>query len=277
MKWLIATLGAGLLFGSAHAQEKEEAGNTLKDVVIKGEVEVQYEEEKPPLHIEPDFNRAVEMEALFSWQKEIGWFPEPPASVLDLDLRLSGTHAAFIAPAPVKVFQVDFPKLSKWELTISTSGGELYRSLSGSGSPPSEIAWDGVSDSGTPSVPGARYVYNFTAVDRAGNKRTLPGQPFSVNSYYLHTGGKLTVAVAASDILAVDGFHLAAAARGLAEEVASLMRFYARHGKIEVVLRNNKIESFVGFVAEALAVTPTSFSRTSGDKALADAVIFFVE
>gem|GEM_PF-3400784 len=262
--------------GPVVAQEaKSPASNVLDDVVIKTSVEAEYEEEKPPMHLRLDYSKALALDELFQWQEESDWFPRPPGLNSDLDLRLSNTGAAQIVPAPVKIFKTNFKQLRQWHLVVRASGGEVYRKIDGKGSPPAEIEWDGLSDSGQPILPGTRYVYDFTAIDKAGNKRTFPGDPFSVSSYYFFNDGKLVIGVSNSELLASDGFHLLPQAREVAQEVAALIRFYVSEGLVSVRSMNSNLEPFVGMVAHELAVDRAFLQNSSGPLTGEKGIMFY--
>lgn len=274
---LFVTSYLSIYLGSVLSQETQSpGGEVLDDVVIKTSVEVNYKEEKPPIHLQLDFSKAATLEDLFQWQEESDWLPQPPTLNEGLDLRLSTEGAAGIFPSPVKVFRVKFKALREWHLIVLASNGRVFRKLSGSGSPPAEIKWDGLSDSGQPILPGVHYLYDFTAIDKAGNKRSFPGKPFSVSSYHLYKNGKLVVGLAKTELLAPDGFHLLPRAHQLAEEVAALVRFFAHEGTISVQTTNSNLEPFVGLVATELAVD-RAFLKNGSEPQAGDGIMFLVQ
>src|SRR5206468_3897574 len=73
----------------------------------------------------------------------------------------------------------------RWRLVVVDARGQAVTSFAGKGSPPHVIEWDGRSGTGAPVTPGLTYSYFFEAYDRAGNKRNIVGQGFSVPAYRL--------------------------------------------------------------------------------------------
>ena len=264
-------------YGLAQGQEAD-SSSVLNDVVVQETYEADFEEEKFPIHINIDFSNVVEISERVNWKSiDVKQKPIEESSSNIMKMQLSSPEFAGIRPAPVKIFKVKIKNLDRWQLDITSSDGSLFRSIIGKGTPPGKITWDGKSNTGDPLVAGHTYAYGFTAVDKAGNKKTFTGRSFSVPAFYLQQGDTLLIGLAGSILFTSDGIRLKPAAEQFAHEVASLIRYFSNQGKISVAGQNPNTSKFLNLVAKDLVVDESIFRRSNTGQANANCLIFHIE
>jgi hypothetical protein len=228
--------------------------------------------------LENDFSDLVQMKDDLTWRSLDSITNAGDGPDADwLDLRISAPQLASIRPAPVKTFHTQFKKIQRWQLDITASDGSLFRTISGKGSPPSQINWDGKGDNGETLLAGDNYAYTFTAVDKAGNKRTFPGETFSVPAFYLFEDDKLLIGVAGSELFANDILGLKPQTKQYAKEIASLIRYFSKEGQIAVASTNKMAEDFLTLLAEELVCDVAFFSRQQSRPSSASGLKIFVQ
>jgi hypothetical protein len=261
MKALVLSLSF-FLISNAFGQESSDADNrSLNDVVIKETYEIGTEEEKLPIVLKSDFTNLVEIQERIQWSS-VPWTSEQGNSSFKLfDFRTSKPELIEIIPEPAKVFYVNFKDLSSWKLQIYASDGSNFRSLSGEGNPPSSIFWDGRGDSQDPLIPGEQYSYSFTAIDKAGNRRTFPGESFSVPALFLKNGEDVWVGISYALLFSPDGYGLARQAEDYSKELVNFILYYANKGKIKVQSSHSDTQEFLKLVANKLGRDITFFEQ----------------
>lgn len=214
-----------MLTSLLQAREVADSSQVLEDVVVQADAEIRIEEEKPAIRLDLDFSDVVSMPEYQDWTA-IDALTDVPQSLPsgNIVFRFSEPQLCRIQHQPVKTFRVRFKKLSRWQLTITASDGSVFRIITGAGDPPESIAWDGRSDLGQPLQAGENYAYSFTAIDKAGNKRTFPGETFSVPAYYMQLEERHIIGLARHELSIANGLELAPAAKEYAREVGSLVR-----------------------------------------------------
>jgi hypothetical protein len=252
--------------------------NILADVVIEGSFEAEFEEDKPAVHMVLDFSNVVQFDDGMSWQSAdpLVLQKRRDGDNGSMAMRLSAPEIALIRPAPVKSFRAEFNDLRRWKLTISAADGSIFRTITGVGNPLDTIAWDGLSDRGEPLRAGENYAYHFTAVDKAGNQGSFPGETFTVPAFCLELGSVLMVGLDARNISPENGLHLNPAAHAYASEIASLIRYYSRTGTVRVETGFSDAEDFVELLANDLVMAPEQIQirriRNAGDR-----LTFYIE
>lgn len=244
-------------------QESADNSNVLNDVVIQEKFEAQYEEEKLPFDMELDFSEVVNIDLSLGWDS-IDAIQDLDGYSLNnqLPLQLSSPELAMIQPVPLKIFHTQFEQVSRWQLNITASNGGLFRTIAGDGNPPKEIAWDGKSNAGDPLIAGENYAYNFTAVDKAGNKKTFPGSSFSVPAFYILLDDGLLIGLDSSRLFATDRTRLLPQAERYAREIAGLIRYYSRDGGVAINSNISDWDSFLEILSDELMVNDDFFTRT---------------
>jgi len=139
---------------------------SLDDVIVKETFEAGSEEEKLPVFLKENFSNLVEIKERIHWSSVSWTYEGEKPAVETFTTRLSSPEFTGIAPAPAKVFFLNFEDLASWKIDVFTSDGQKFRSLSGEGNPPKYVAWDGRGDDNSPLALGEAYAYSFTAVDR---------------------------------------------------------------------------------------------------------------
>jgi len=253
---LLTSIGSG-------QSSSDETNNSVNDVVIKETYETGTEEEKLPILIKSDFTDLVEI------QERIQWSSVPMAhsegySTFDLfEFRTSAPELVGIMPAPAKVFHVNFSDLASWRLNIFASDGSNFRTLSGEGTPPLSIAWDGRGDSGEHLIPGHQYSYSFTAIDKAGNRRTFPGESFSVSAIFLNDAEDVWIGLSNDLLFSPLGYGLLKSAEKFSRELVNFIYYYADEGKISIQSKHPDTDKFLELVAKKLGRNVKTFKKVS--------------
>jgi hypothetical protein len=163
-------------------------GTVFKSLTVEGEDRVHVDFERPELKLDLDLEKAPGLD----WGSASDVLNR---SNIDLQAPLVGlsskqTNAylgrpwlAEFATGPVARFHPDAQGVDRWKLVVVDSKGASVRTFAGKGDPPKEIAWDGRASNGSPVTPGLTYSYVFEAYDKAGNKKNVVGQGFTVAAY----------------------------------------------------------------------------------------------
>jgi hypothetical protein len=236
---------------------------SLDDVIVKETFEAGEEEEKLPINLKADFSNLVEIKERIHWSS-ISWTYEgEKPTVENFTGRLPSPELTAIAPEPAKVFFQNFEELASWKIDIFKSDGQKFRSLGGEGKPPKSIAWHGRGDDDTPLTPGESYAYSFTAIDRAGNRRTLPGGAFSVPALYLKNNDEIWIGISYASIFSPHGYGLAPEAENLAFELVNFIYYFYNGGTVQVESDHPQTDDFLAIVAKNLGKEIDFFQRNS--------------
>lgn len=266
MKYYNILLTLIILIPNAFAQspsESEQAKKSLDDVVVKETYEAGAEEEKLPIVLKSDFTNLVEIRERIHWSSVPWTFEDINPAVALFECKTSSPELVGIIPGPAKVFHADFKDLANWKLEIFASDGNKFRSLSGEGDPPKNIPWNGRGDSGNPLIPGEKYAYSFTAVDKAGNRRTFPGEAFTIPALYLSSEQGVWVGISDDMLFSPNGYGLSSMAENYSSELASLIYYYSREGKIKIQSQHADAEKFLELLAKKLGVEVATFEQVN--------------
>ena len=191
---------------STMALDGDEEGTVLRSLTIEGEDRVHIEFERPVLKIELDARQVGGL----SWGS-----PMEVVQRGEVDLRtpLLATSAAGRSPVlgrpwlrelrtgSVARFRPNLKSVSSWQLIVADSRGDTVRVFEGKGSPPQEIAWDGMYASGVLALPGLTYSYVLQALDKAGNRRNFIGQGFEIVPYRIATDDGYYVVISGKTLM----------------------------------------------------------------------------
>jgi hypothetical protein len=253
MKYCCLLIMLSGMFSLIISQTDENVDNqTLDDVVVKETYEAGFEEEKLPVFINADFTNIVEIKERINWSAVDWKGGESNLSTSLFELHYSAPELVGIKPPPARAFQVNFEELASWKLDIFTSDGKLFRGLGREGSPPAQITWDGRSDTGEPLIPGEQYAYSFTATDKAGNRRTFPGEGFSIKALYLTEENTVWIGIATDELFSPDGFGLTQHAAEYSRELTNLIYYYGNIGLIKISSDHPETEKFLELLTEDL-------------------------
>jgi hypothetical protein len=262
MRLTIYLISLIILTANLWAQETETGQQkTLDDIVVKETFQVGSEEEKLPVILKADFSNLVEVEERIHWSSVAWHFEGMKPGFETFSSKLSAPELTSIIPQPAKVFTANFEELARWQIDIFTSDGQKFRSLNGEGNPPKSIAWDGLSDDDMPLIPGESYAYSFTAVDRAGNKRTFPGSAFSVPAFYMKHAEAIWVGLSYSTIFSPNGFGLTHDADEIADEIVNFIYYFANEGNINISSDHQLTDQFLTLVAKKLGQDVSLFQK----------------
>ena len=233
----------------------------LDDVIVKETFEAGSEEEKLPIFLKADFSNLVEIKERIYWSSVSWEYAGEEPTVQNFSGKFSSPELTGIAPEPAKVFFLNFEKLSSWKIDIFTSDGQKFRSLSGEGNPPKSIAWDGRGENNFPLIPGDSYAYSFTAIDRAGNRRTFPGGAFSVPALYLRDDDEIWIGLSYASIFSPNGYGLAIKSEDFAAELVNFIYYFANEGTVTVESDHPQTDQFIAIVAKKLGKDSEFFRR----------------
>jgi len=256
-----------ILTVNLQAQETETGQQkSLDDIVVKEKFQIGGEEEKLPVVLKADFSNLVEIEERINWSSVSWQFEGEKPGFETFSSKLSAPELTSITPQPAKVFTVTFEELASWKMDIFTSDGQKFRTLNGEGNPPEAIPWDGLGDDNSPLIPGESYAYSFTAIDRAGNKRTLPGPSFSIPALCLRDNGYVWVGLSYATIFSPGGFGLTRQADDYADELVNYIYYFSEDGDINISSGHAQTEQFLELLAKKLGRDISYFQKEQNDK-----------
>lgn len=277
-RWLIPMLNMILVMNVFSQQTGRDSSQVLEDVIVEESYEAEFQEDKLPAPINVDFGKIVQVPKLIHWAgiDDQDLIPRDPAENFP-GLEISSPALANIRPAPIKVFHTQFKNLAYWQLEVHKSDGSLFKSFSGEKSPPEFIPWDGQGDASGHLIPGRNYSYDFTAINKAGNKRVFPGKTFSVPAFYLRDENGITVAIAMSELVSEDGLKLESSADEYALEIAGLFRYFSNNEYISIRASHPTSDEFVGLVANHIRVDKSKINRISQGEESQDHMLIRLE
>ncbi|KAA3613874.1 MAG: hypothetical protein DWQ05_16495 [Calditrichaeota bacterium] len=266
--------------GFAQTSEKaDSSSNVLDDVVVQAQFKGVFEEDKLPLATNFDYSNETVIENRVNWNSlaEVENETASAEKEVILPLHFSQPQFAQIQPAPVKAFRLKFENLQRWQLNITSGDGSQFRQIAGEGNPPESISWDGLSTNKDPLLAGRNYAYSFTAVDKAGNKRTFPGNSFQVPAFFLELGDSLLIGLGQKTLFSDDGLRLLPGSIDYAREVATLIR-YKMNGpqKVQVAFQTATGEKFLQMVADELVVEKSFFARINPQENSKNGLVFYI-
>jgi hypothetical protein len=191
----------------------------FKSLTVEGEDRVHVDYERPELKIDLELEKAPGLE----WGSAVDVLNRSNG---DLETPLTALSAKQTTPylgrpwlnafatGPVARFHPQAEGVTRWKLTVVDSKGRAVTTFAGKGEPPHEITWDGRSTGGTPVTPGLTYSYVFEAYDKAGNKRNVVGQGFTVTAYRLNGPDGPIMVFSATQLAGAAGAQIAPAAQG---------------------------------------------------------------
>lgn len=245
----------------------DETNNSVNDVVIKETYETGTEEEKHPIVLKSDFKDLVEIQERIQWSSVPMAYSGEYSTFNLFEFKTSAPELVGIMPAPAKVFHVNFSDLASWKLNIFASDGSSFRTLSGEGTPPPSIAWDGRGDSGEHLTPGHQYSYSFTAIDKAGNRRTFPGESFSVPAIFLRNDEDVWIGLSNDLLFSPLGYGLLKSAEKFSRELVNFIYYYGDKGKIKIQSSHPDTDKFLELVAKKLGKDVKFFKKVSKSNA----------
>jgi len=209
---------AASLDASTPSPEPEDGAVLMKDMTVEAENRIRIEFERPALDLDlnarevPGLDRVNALEVLDRNRFDLV-APLVARSARERTPYLPRPWLTELSAGPVAVFRPSLDGVSRWALTIANSQGRTVARFEGSGNPPSEIGWDGRAEDGRPSLPGLVYSYALEAYDRAGNKRSFPGDGFELPAYRSESSDSLFLLIPGSELAEGPSLILEAATR----------------------------------------------------------------
>ena len=236
----------------------------LDDIIVKETFEAGSEEEKLPVLLKANFSNLVEIKERIYWSSVSWEFGGDQPTVQNFSGKFSQPELTGIAPAPAKVFFMNFEELASWKIDVFTSDGKKFRTLSGEGRPPKSIGWDGRGDDNNPLIPGESYAYSLTAIDKAGNRRTFPGGAFSVPALYLKDKDGIWIGLSYSSLFSPNGYGLSPEAENFAAELVNFIYYFSDDGSVRINSDHPLTDTFVSLLAKKLGKESEFFERVTG-------------
>jgi len=160
---------------------EEQQSNTTdasKEVIVKGQLKIKIETEKPEITIKTNSNDVAEAVV----KTEESFLGLSPSDVKDIKLGLPSVinetrpeyHAYLNNVESQPIFKV-IPKvpsgieMEKWTFKITDPTGATVMMQKGSGNLPSKFEWDGFDNNGNMLKLNAPYSYLLSYMDKAGN------------------------------------------------------------------------------------------------------------
>lgn len=176
--YIIFLILFGLLFLYAEEQKNDSSSGATQEVVVKGQLKIKIEAEKPEIEIKTNSNDVAE--AVIKTEEE--FLGLSPFDIKDIKLGLPAIinetrpeyHAYLNNIETQPIFKV-VPKvpagieMEKWTFKVTDPTGSAVMTLKGSGSLPSKFEWDGFDNNGNMMKLNAPYLYILSYMDKAGN------------------------------------------------------------------------------------------------------------
>jgi hypothetical protein len=182
-----------------------ESGTMFDALTIEGEDRIRIDFDRPPLDLAIDPLSAPGL----AWNRSLEVIDRgaltPERALLERSAGercpyLAKPYISVLATGPVVRFAPKVTDVERWSLSVADSRGRNVAAFGGTGRPPAEITWDGITEGGAPALPGLTYSFVLEAHDRAGNKRNFMGDAFEVRPYVRQSGGKLLVLFTGKEI-----------------------------------------------------------------------------
>ena len=214
-----AKAGSGAKPDGDYTLRGGQEGTVFKSLTVEGEDRVHVDFERPELKINLDLEKAPGLEwgsaaDVLNRSNSDLQAPLTTLSAKQMTPYLARPWLSGFASGPVARFRPEARGVERWKLLVVDSKGTPVTTFSGKGDPPDEITWDGRAANGAPVTPGLTYSYVFEAFDRAGNKRNVVGQGFSVTAYRMTTPDGPVLLFSATELTPAAGATLAPAAPG---------------------------------------------------------------
>jgi hypothetical protein len=203
-------------------------GTVFKSLTVEGEDRVHVDFERPALDLELDLEKAPGLD----WGSAVDVLNRSNTDLQTPLATLSAKQAvpylgrpwlSEFADGPVARFHPQAQGVERWKLVVVDSKGGPVATFAGKGDPPREITWDGRASNGAFVTPGLTYSYVFEAYDKAGNKRNVVGQGFSVTAYRIDSAEGPTLLFSATELRSPAVAPGASVAPGTAEPPAPLI------------------------------------------------------
>jgi len=165
--------GSSSTFQSGQAQEE----------VVEAEAQLRIDDAEKPLSILAVPARVVMDSFLTASNRRLmlGFFLPPESLVV----RASRLPQPYLRKPPVDgtitpEVVLELPHLKKsstykrWRVEVYDALGNPVKTFEGNGHPPEKIVWDGVTDGGTPILPGEAYSVMVIQITPLGKERTTP-------------------------------------------------------------------------------------------------------
>ncbi|MCX7698118.1 MAG: hypothetical protein N2114_01450 [Candidatus Goldbacteria bacterium] len=166
------------IFLIAEDKQQTSSSGATQEVVVKGQLKIKIEAEKPELVIKTNSNDVAE--AVIKTEEEI--LGLSPYDIKDIRLGLPAIinetrpeyHAYLNNIETQPIFKI-VPKvpagieIEKWTFKVTDPTGASVMTLKGSGNLPSKFEWDGFDNNGNMMKLNAPYLYLLSYMDKAGN------------------------------------------------------------------------------------------------------------
>jgi len=159
------------------AQDEAQSADSGQEVVVKGQLKIKIQTDKPDMDIKTDINetagKVIKTEETF-----LAMAPEDiknvkmslPDSVYE---ERADYHPNFDFFEEAPIFNLALKKqnieIEKWTFKVTDLAGKTVKTLKGSGNLPEQFSWDGFDDEGYILRMNSGYTYRLYWMDKAGN------------------------------------------------------------------------------------------------------------
>ncbi len=229
-------------------------------LTITGEDRISIEFDRPELSLDLDPGEAPGLE----WGDPLGVLqrsgidlatPYLEASAAIPSRGLADDWVTIFREGAVARFCPRLEGVESWQLTIVDSRSDTIAVFDGRGEPPKEIAWDGRRRDGQPAAPGLVYSYVLEAADKAGNRRTFPGEGFEIPPYRIDETDRVIHLFAARSLPMGWSARAGSAPPALLLEVASFHPTTVRRTSARIGLRTDASTRFEKYLDPTLPAT----------------------
>ncbi len=180
---LIVSRAWGQTEGEATPPESTFRTGEVQEEVVEAEAQLRIDDAEKPLSILAVPARAVMDSFLTASNRRLmlGFFLPSESLVV----RASRLPQPYLRKPPVDVtitpeVVLELPHLKKssrykrWRVEVYDALGNPVKTFEGNGHPPEKIIWDGITDGGTPIIPGEAYSVMVIRITERGKERTTP-------------------------------------------------------------------------------------------------------
>ena len=199
---LTAVLSAVLLSGSGiYAQEQGGGG---QEIIIKGQLKIKIDTEKPDIEIKTDINEVAD-KVIKTEEHFLALSPDDIKNVrFGLPEKMRQQRADYSAKydffetGPVFSLKprIEGVEIERWTFGVTDIAGQTAYRKRGTGRLPNEFIWDGFDENGKVLKLGSGYTYQLSFLTKAGVPETLRRkEPKTVDAIQYRRGGKLVLEV----------------------------------------------------------------------------------
>ncbi|PKL92520.1 MAG: hypothetical protein CVV21_01830 [Candidatus Goldiibacteriota bacterium HGW-Goldbacteria-1] len=203
---LTACLFALVIFSAdVFAAEAGQGADSGQEIVVKGQLKIKIQTEKPDMDIKTDINETAGKVI----KTEEAFLSMAPEDIKNVKMSLPDSvyeeradyHPNFDYFEEAPIFNLALKKqnieIEKWTFKITDLAGKTVKTLKGSGNLPEQFSWDGFDEEGYVLRMNSGYTYRLYWMDKAGNPGAVNRkEPRVVNAIKYKKDGTLILEAA---------------------------------------------------------------------------------